>query len=731
MNKRLYKLMDWAFIEEVIYSECSRPQDLMGPHIKGNSTLLQTFFPGASEVAVEWYDYTDPENKKNFAQMEMADEEGFFAVLLPAKTVGTYTYTATFETPADEEHGTFKKLTLTTRDPYSFPSRLKKEQIDAFAAGNLENYREVFGAHYVTHAGCKGTSFIVWAPGALRVSVIGEFNSWDGRCHQMIRHGDSGIFEIFVPGAKPGDKYLYEIKLNRGQLLSRLDPACSVISLGDRKCNEVPAADEKKGSALKAKFTKGISVLQGDQDSLSQMLAAESDPSLIDAFVKKVKEDRFTHVQLRPLWYGGKVPGSFFAFDPAISREKLHLLTDALHSAGIGVIFSVNLSCFSRESAGLSGFDGSCLYEHLDARQGLSYDKSACLFRYELPQVRDLLNSAVFSLIEDFGADGLRFENVAQMLYLDYGKGDGEWVANLFGGNENLDAIDYLRDLMKRLRNRYPNLLRIAEDSSSHPKITAPASEDGLGFDLKLNLPFSENLLNFLSMDPLYRGRHLSELTNDIVYSFVDTYLLGTQEKGEALLEHFPGDPSEQLANLRLAIAYEYVHPGKKLLSYTGNEKAERMIADLNALYEKLPALYTADQDNTAFEWLSNMNTEQCFLSFLRKTADPEEMLMVVANFSGLGQSITTGVPYEGKYRELFNTDDLAYGGTGVRNKTIKRAGDIQADGRAQSVNIKMGPLSLAIFQFIPYTEEELAKVITERIRRNTPLKKKKKGSAK
>ncbi len=733
MNKRLYKLMDWAFIEEVIYSECDHPQDLMGPHVRGNSTLVQAFFPGAGQVAVEWYDSNDPEKKKNYAQMELADEEGFFAVLLPTKTLGSYSYTVTTQIPIDEEGKTFRKETFTTADPYAFDQILSKKDLQAFMAGSAYKAQELLGAHPTKIGNVAGVHFAVWAPGAMRVSVIGEFNGWDGRCHQMRRLGDSGIFEIFIPGAKEGQAYLYEVKLHRGQLLMRLDPFARRVSFGDRKASVISGklSYTRKHADLAGNLKKihapaaGISICRLSGQSLLRVLGADSAQERSD-LVGRLKNARFTHVLLPSVLCGDGAVLGFFALHPGVEEKALCELIDLLHGEGIGVVLSANLSGFSRENMGLAGFDGSCLYEHLDPRQGLSADGRMCLFHYGSPQVRSMLISAVLDLVQRFGADGLLLEQVAQMLYLDYGKSEGQWVANLYGGNENLEAIDFIRELMNALSKAVPGILKIAEDSSAHPQITDAAADGGLGFDLKLNLPFSENLLQFLSLDPFYRGQHLSELTNDIVYSFVDTYLLGTGDGGNDLVARFPGDEQEKLANLKLAIAYEFVHPGKKLLSLSGREKVDTMISALNALYEKLPALHRNDQDHNAFEWLSNMNTEQCFLSFLRKTDDPEEMLMVVANFSGIGQNITTGVPYEGKYKEIFNTDDLVYGGTGVNNKQIRRAGDTQSDGRAQSVNLKMGPLSLAIFQFIPYTEEELAKVITERIRRNTPLKRKK-----
>ena len=348
--------------------------------------------------------------------------------------------------------------------------------------------------------------------------------------------------------------------------------------------------------------------------------------------------------------------------------------------------------------------------------------------------------------------DGIRMDAVASMLYLDYGRQDGEWIPNMYGGNENLEAIEMIKHLNSILKKRDPGVLSIAEESTAFPLITGSLEEGGLGFDLKWNMGFMNDYLDYIKYDPYFRSHHHGELTFSMIYAYSEKFMLVFSHdevvhgKG-TLLGKMPGDRAQKLANLRLTYGYMMTHPGKKLL-FMGQDLAEekewnemrqvewaleeqkenagvqRLVKDLNALYRENKALYECDDQAKGFQWMNEISANECYVSFVRKGEEAEEMLLVVANFSGVPREITTGVPYEGKYKEILNTDAVCYGGTGVVNDRMKLAEDVEWDDKKQSVTVKLAPLSLSILQFIPYTEAELEKVIEKRIRKNTPIRK-------
>ena len=341
---------------------------------------------------------------------------------------------------------------------------------------------------------------------------------------------------------------------------------------------------------------------------------------------------------------------------------------------------------------------------------------------------------------------------VASMLYLDYGKNDGEWVANMYGGNENLEAIEMMKHLNSIMKKRNPGVLSIAEESTAFPLITGALEDGGLGFDLKWNMGFMNDYLDYIKYDPYFRSHHHGELTFSMIYAYSEKFVLVFSHDevvhGKAtLLGKMPGEREQKFANLRLSYGYMMTHPGKKLLfmgqdigefdewnearrvqwnlrDYPEHAGVAALMKDLNHLYRNHKALYELDDKAEGFEWINNISVEDCYLTYLRKGSDVEDILLVVANFSGVEKEITTGVPFEGKYKEILNTDDKKYGGSGVVNSRIKSAQDQEWDDRRQSVTVKLAPLSMSILQFVPYTEEELAKVIEQRLRKNTPVKK-------
>ena len=423
-----------------------------------------------------------------------------------------------------------------------------------------------------------------------------------------------------------------------------------------------------------------------------------------------------------------------------------------LHKAGIGIILDWVPAHFPRDTYGLSNFDGTCLYEHQDPRQGFHPHWGTLIYNYGRPEVSNYLIANALFWVEKFHADAIRMDAVASMLYLDYGKKDGEWVANMYGGNENLEAIELIKHLNSILKKRNPGVLSIAEESTAFPMITGALEDGGLGFDLKWNMGFMNDYLGYIQYDPYFRSHHHGELTFSMIYAYSEKFILVFSHDEvvhgkSTLLGKMPGDLGQKFANLRLTYGYLMTHPGKKLL-FMGQDIGEfdewnenrrvhwelldvpehaglaTLVKDLNHLYRNHKAMYELDGKADGFEWINNISANDCYLTYLRKGSEPENTLLVVTNFSGVEKEITTGVPFEGKYKEILNTDDKKYGGNGVVNSKIIAAQDTEWDDRRQSITVKMAPLSMSVLQFVPYTEEELEKVIAQRIRKNTPIKK-------
>ena len=759
MNKKLYKLMNWADIEEIIYSESDNPHRLLGPHKSGTQTLLQAFFPDAEKVRVMWKSLEDGSEQIN--NMEIADDDGFFAALLPEKKIGPYEYAVTY---ADG-----KKVVI--GDPYRHKSLITDNDIARFENGIHYTIYEKLGAHPMTLDGDKGTYFALWAPNAMRISVVGNFNGWDGRCHQMRRLGDSGIFELFVPGVGVGEIYKYELKLKNGVTFLKSDPYGNSAQMRPDDASVVAdlggfSWDDAKFIKNREKFQNGDVPVSIYEMYLGSFAAPEESGreyanyrEIAPRVIEYVQKMGYTHVELMPVMehpldnsWGYQVLGYYAPTSRYGSPEDFMFFVNELHKAGIGVILDWVPAHFPKNDYGLAHFDGTCLYEHLDPRQGEHPHWGTLIYNYGRPQVSNFLIANALFWVEKFHADGIRMDAVASMLYLDYGRNDGEWIPNIYGGKENLEAIEMIKHINSILKKRNPGVLSIAEESTAFPMVTGSLEDGGLGFDLKWNMGFMNDYIDYIRTDPYFRSKKHGELTFSMIYAYSEKFLLIFSHDevvhGKAtMIGKMPGEREQKFANLRLTYSYMMTHPGKKLL-FMGQDLGEfdewnerrlvqwnlldvpehkgiaDLMRDLNKLYRSEGALYAFDDRTDGFEWLNNISGDDCYLSYVRKTDDPEEMLVVVANFAGIQQNITTGVPYEGKYLEIFNSDNKKYGGSGLINEEEIRAIDTRWDERAQSITVKLAPLSLSILKFIPYTEEELAKVIEERIRRNTPIKK-------
>ena len=748
MRNKLYKLMNWPLIEEIIYSECDNPHALLGPHKVGGQTMVQAYFPGAESVSVVY------EKTGETVRMELADEDGFFAVLLPGGELPIYHYEVKKDEGSVETWG----------EPYRFKPQITKNDADKFKNGIHYTVYEKLGAHPMKLEGVKGTYFAVWAPGARRVSVVGDFNSWDGRVHQMRRLWDSGIFEIFVPGAGEGQNYKFELKLKNGLTYLKADPYGNAAQLRPDTASVI--ADLKKFKWNDEKFLADRDSFQTGNVPMSVYelyLGSFTAPregdtyanyrQIARALIPYVKEMGYTHVELMPVMehpfdptWGYQVIGCYAPTARYGSPKDFMYFVDEMHKAGIGVILDWVCAYFPKDIHGLSNFDGTCLYEHPDPRRGEYPHLGTCVYNYGRPEVSNYLIANALFWVEKYHVDGIRMDSVANMLYLDYGRSDGKWVPNIYGGNENLEAIEMIKHLNSIMKKRNFGVLTIAEECTAFPRVTGDLDDEGLGFDLKWNKGFMDDYLRYIRYDPYFRSHHHGELTFSMIYAYSEKFMLAFSHdevvQGKAtMLGKMPGEPAQKFANLRLSYAYAMTHPGKKLL-FMGQELGESdewnegrlvdwelkskpdhggiaaLVKDLNHLYRSTPELYILDDQPNGFEWVNNISGNESYLTFLRKGLREDQVLLVAANFSGIARQITTGVPFDGKYKEIFNSDEVKYGGSGTVNSRIKKAKEVEWDDRAQSVTVKLAPLSLSILRYIPYTEEELARREKEKLER-------------
>ena len=740
MDKKLYKLMDWAEIEAVVYSEEDHPHDLLGAHYVSGGILIQAFFPEVKKVIaiVKMNDVI-----KEYP-MELADEAGFYAVLVKSLTKVKYSYHYKIQ----RMDGSFYEL----EDAYRFPCTVKQSDMERFSAGIHYTVYDVLGAQIRTLDGVKGASFAVWAPNAVRVSVVGDFNNWDGRIHQMRRLGDSGIFEIFIPEIADGDVYKYELKLKGGMLSLKADPygfgaelrpgTASVV----RDIRDYKWTDEAwiKGRKENQSFKKPMAVYELHLGSFKKPEDGRdfyNYRELAPMLAEYVKDTGYTHIELMPIMehpldasWGYQVIGYYAPTSRYGTPEDFMYFMDYMHKEGIGVILDWVPAHFPRDIQGLSNFDGTCLYEHQDPRQGFHPHWGTLIYNYGRPQVMNYLIANALYWVNCYHIDGIRMDAVASMLYLDYGKNDGEWVANIYGGNENLEAVELLKHLNSINKKQNTGALMIAEESTAWPQITGDLKAGGLGFDYKWNMGWMNDFLDFMKYDPYFRAHHYGELTFSMIYAYSEKFMLVFSHDevvhGKAsMIGKMPGEKKEKFANLRAAYGFMMTHPGKKLsfmgqdiaefdewneersvewdlLAYEEHKQFHDYIRALLGLYKEHPALYELDHYAEGFEWINNISANENIVVFLRM-AEKNETLLVVCNFSNVSyEQYKIGVPAAGKYKEIFNSDAEQFGGTGFTNPRIKQSKKDECDAREDSIRIKVAPLSISVFNCIEEKEE-------------------------
>jgi 1,4-alpha-glucan branching enzyme len=720
-------------IKKIVSAQHGDPFSFLGMHEDADDGLVvRTFAPGAKKVHV-----VRAKDGKVAAELKRVDEAGFFAGPV-AKKGPVFAYRLRIETADCEQE---------IDDPYRFAPILGEMDVYLIAEGKHLRLDEKLGSRLMFMDGVAGAGFAVWAPNASRVSVVGDFNDWDGRCHPMRFRAECGVWEIFLPGVGDDSLYKYEIASQDGKVMAlKVDPFAFF-------CEQAPGTAAlvydlsrygwDDGEWMK---TRGEAVAREAPVSIYEVHLGSWRRSveegrryltyeeIADTLIPYVQDMGFTHIELLPIsehpfdgsW--GYQPIGLFAPTSRFGRpDEFRNFVDRCHQAGIGVINDWVPGHFPSDTQGLGWFDGTAIYEHADPRKGKHMDWGTLIYNYGRLEVADfLLNNAQF-WIEEYHLDGLRVDAVASMLYLDYSRQAGEWIPNEHGGNENLEAIAFLKRVNEHLYGQFPDVSTMAEESTSWPMVSRPIYLGGLGFGYKWNMGWMHDTLSYMSKEPVYRKYHHDQLTFCLTYAFSENFVLPLSHdevvhgKG-SLLGKMPGDRWQKFANLRAYYAFMFTHPGKKLLFMGcefGQERewnhdasldwhlledplhagVQAVIKDLNQVYQSVPALYEQDCDPAGFEWIDCTDWEKSVISFMRLGKNPDEIAIVVCNFTPVvRQHYRIGVPRGGLYTERLNTDSETYGGSNTGNAGAVEAENVPCHGRPYSLLLTLPPLGTVIF---------------------------------
>jgi 1,4-alpha-glucan branching enzyme len=736
-----------AEYELIVRGEHSDPFGILGPHwtttADGKHSLaIRVFRPNAVEVTI-----VGTKNNQTYTTTRI-HPEGLFEASLPPTALGTAAGEMVPPTAYRLRIRFGDGNVFETLDPYAFPPVLT--EYDLYLSGEGTHYLkyEKLGAHVREVAGVRGVHFGVWAPNAKRVSVVGNFNFWDGRVHPMRHRGQSGIWEIFIPGLDEGELYKFEILGRYDNYLGlKTDPYgfsgevrpknASVVrnidgyEWKDRAWMESRSLRDWLHSPMTVYELHAGSWKRKPEEGNRWLTYRE----LADELIPYVKRMGFTQIELLPIMehpldasWGYQTVGYFAVTSRYGTPADFMYFVDRCHQEDIGVILDWTPAHFPRDAHGLGFFDGTHLYEHADPRRGAHPDWGTLVFNYGRNEVQNFLLSNALFWLDKYHLDGLRVDAVASMLYLDYSRKPGEWIPNPFGGRENLEAIAFLKNLNEVLHSRHPGALTIAEESTSWPAVSRPTYVGGLGFDLKWNMGWMNDTLRYFALDPLYRQYHHNELTFSMIYAFQENFILPLSHDEvvhgkRTLLEKMPGDDWQKFANLRLLFGYMYAHPGKKLL-FMGSELAQRdefweessvewqleqsashrgaqrLLADLNRLHSTERAFFEVDFEWSGFEWIDANDSAASILSFMRRARNAENFIVAICNFTPvLRHEYRVGVPVAGYYREILNTDSAYYEGSDAGNAGGVRAEPIPWNGRPWSLKLKVPPLAAVYFK--------------------------------
>ena len=626
-------------------------------------------------------------------------------------------------------------------------SLMTEDDIFLFNEGSHFNLQDKLGSHTIRGGNEEGVQFSVWAPNARKVSVIGDFNGWDKQSHPLRARGVSGIWEGFIPGVQRGNNYKYHIQSHsNGYRVDKSDPFAFYGEIPPKTASVIWDLDyswnDDEWMAKRSQYNSRKSAMAVYEMHLGSWMRVTDENNrslsyreLAQKLPKYLRETGFTHVEFLPLmehpFFGswGYQTTSYFAPTARYGTpQDLMYLIDQLHQHGIGVILDWVPSHFPTDEHSLGFFDGTHLFEHADPRQGFHQDWKSFIFNYGRTEVRSFLISSAMFWLEKYHVDGLRVDAVASMLYLDYARKEGEWIPNQYGGKENLEAIDFLRRLNKVIYQRFPDVQTIAEESTSWPMVSRPTYVGGLGFGLKWDMGWMHDTLEYMSKDPIHRTFHHNNLTFRLLYAFHENFMLPLSHdevvygKG-SLLRKMPGDDWQKFANLRLLLGYMYAQPGKKLLfmggefgqwdewyhetslawhllEYPSHSGLKKWVRDLNQLYQTEPCLHETDFEPSGFEWIDCNDSQQSTLSLLRKGNSNGSYLVAVCNFTPVVRNeYRLGVPREGFWKELLNSDSSLYGGSGLGNLGGVQARKKPMHGRDYSLEITLPALAIVFFK--------------------------------
>ncbi len=718
-------------IERILNGDSHDPHHFLGMHLENKIIVVRVFNPQAKEVFV-----LNEQNASEF-KMEKIHPAGLYELKFK-EYKDFFPYKLKIE---------YENSTHITKDPYSFLPTITDYDLYLFNEGSHYEIYNKLGAHKIKVGETKGVSFAVWAPNAKSVSVVGDFNNWDRRRHQMRVLGNSGVWEIFIPDLKEGDLYKFSVKQATGKIVEKTDPygfysetrpktASIVWNLKKYNWNDSEWQENRKKS--ENNIHKPISIYEVHLGSWKRKVEEGNRfltyREIASELASYVKEMGFTHIELLPIEehpldasWGYQVTGYFAPTSRYGTPEDFMYFVDVMHQNKIGVILDWVPAHFPKDDHALAMFDGTALYEHLDPKKGEHADWGTKIFNYGRNEVRNFLISNALFWIEKYHIDGLRVDAVASMLYLDYSKKEGEWVPNQFGGRENLEAIDFLKRMNEVVYSRNPGITTIAEESTAFGGVSHPVYLGGLGFEFKWNMGWMHDTLEYFSKDPIYRKYHQGTITFSMIYAYSENFILVFSHdevvhgKG-SLINKMPGDLWQKFANLRVLYTYMWTHPGKKLLfmgqefgqwdewsesksldwhllNYESHRKLQKLVKDLNLLYQSEKALYELDTKPNGFEWIDFYDSDNSVLSYIRRAKD-NSFVIVVLNFTPVPrENYRIGVPVPGFYKEIFNSDSEIYGGTNTGNLGEKEAEKVSWHGRPYSINATLPPLGGIIFK--------------------------------
>jgi len=713
------------------------PHTLLGMHPLGDGSglVVRAFLPDAAQVEIQ------PVHEKNRPKFELkrVHETGLFeGVTRTANKVYAYDLVIT----------THQGHPRRTRDAFSFLPTLGESDLFLFGKGDERRIYEKLGAQLRTIDGVPGVSFAVWAPNAQRLSVVGDFNHWDGRFHPMRLLGASGVWEIFVPGVGEGAHYKFEIRDAHGKISLKTDPYGFFFEVAPKNAAIVWNNEKfewtddvwmtRRRESRDAGLRSPVSIYEVHPGSWRKKGIGESFSyrELAAPLVEYVLRMGFTHVELLPpaehafypSW-GYQVTGFYAPTSRFGTPDDFQFLVNALHESGIGLIIDWVPAHFPRDDWALARFDGTALYEHEDPRKGAHQDWGTLIFNYGRHEVNNFLVANALFWCHRFHVDGLRVDAVASMLYLDYSRKPGEWIPNQFGGRENIEAIEFLKKFNHIAHTEFPGLITIAEESTAWPLVTRPPYLGGLGFSFKWNMGWMHDTLGYFSREPIHRKYHQNDLTFAMLYHHHENFILPLSHdevvhgKG-SLIGRMPGDDWQKFANLRALLAYQWLFPGKKLLFMGGefgqraewNENSQldwwlldagpyhrglqQFVADLNKLYLAAPGLWQSDYDPGGFYWIDCTDRDNSVLSFVRQAADGSNQLAVILNLTPvLREKYRVGLPRAGKWREILNSDAAVYGGSNQGNLGGVSAEKIPCHSQSCSAEFRLPPLGVLVLQ--------------------------------